>query len=72
MAGKPKIRWVRIEYDGNGIDVYSAFFVIQNRVNNITTVSREMYYYFSIDKDIAIFTSRQYLSAPYVIGTPGQ
>ena len=64
MAGKPKIRWVRIEYDGNGIDVYSAFFVIQNRVNNITTVSREMYYYFSIDKDIAIFTSRQYLSAP--------
>ena len=70
MAGKPKIRWVRIEYDGNGIDVYSAFFVIQNRVNNITTVSREMYYYFSIDKDIAIFTSRQYLSAPYVIGTP--
>ena len=29
-----------------------------------------MYYYFSIDKDIAIFTSRQYLSAPYVIGTP--
>ena len=70
MAGKPKIRWVRIEYDGNGIDVYSAFFVIQNRVYNITTVSREMYYYFSIDKDIAIFTSRQYLSAPYVIGTP--
>ena len=59
MAGKPKIRWVRIEYDGNGIDVYSAFFVIQNRVNNITTVSREMYYYFSIDKEIEIFTTRQ-------------
>lgn len=42
MAGGPKIRWVRAEYEGRGIDVYSAFFITQERVNNITTVRQSI------------------------------
>ena len=70
MGGGPKIRWVRIEYEGKGIDVYSAFFITQSRINNITTIQQTMCYYFSIDKDIAILASSEYASGPYTIGTP--
>ncbi|WP_270569421.1 hypothetical protein [Coprobacter secundus] len=71
MAGGPKIRWVRAEYEGRGIDVYSAFFITQERVNNITTVRQSISYFFSIDKDIAIWVSSEYVSGPYVLGAQG-
>ncbi len=71
MAGGPKVRWVRTEYEGGGIDVYSAFFITQERVNNITTVQQSISYFLSIDKDIAIWVSSEYVSGPYVLGVRG-
>ena len=55
LGGRPKVQWVREEYRGKGIDLYSLFTVEAERTGrNITVVRPLRGWYLSIAGDMAI------------------
>ena len=54
FGGSAKVEWVREEYCGKGIDLYSLFTVESEKINNVTRVSAVHGWYMSIGGDVAI------------------
>lgn len=71
IKGASKVRWVRRVYEGQGIDVYCAYFVSSSRINNTTIIETPMNWYLSIADDIAMNVSSMLCGSPYYTGVPG-
>lgn len=54
FGGAPSVEWVREEYKGKGIDLYSLFTVESEKINNVTIVRPLRGWYLSIADDMAI------------------
>ncbi|MCM1515726.1 MAG: hypothetical protein NC080_04815 [Paraprevotella sp.] len=70
LSANPKIRWVRVFYEGRGIDVYSAYFVTATKVNNTTIIETTMQYFISLADDVAVAATSINCSNPYYTGDP--
>lgn len=70
LSSAPKIRWVRVFDEGNGIDVYSAYFVTAVRYGNVTVIETTMDYYISLADDVAISVGGINCDSPYYTGDP--
>ncbi len=70
LPGPVKTRWVRKVYEGHGIDVYSAYFITQSRVNNTVLIETSMNWYLSIADDVAIGVASVICDSPYYVGVP--
>lgn len=54
FGGQAKVEWVREEYRGKGIDLYSLFTVESEKINTTTRISAVHGWYLSIGGDVAI------------------
>lgn len=54
FGGSAKVEWVRVEYRGSGIDLYSLFTVESEKVGSVTRVSAVQGWYLSIADDVAL------------------
>ena len=54
LGGKAQVQWVREEYRGKGIDLYSLFAVESEKINTVKVVRPLRYWYLSIAGDVAI------------------
>lgn len=54
LGGKAQVQWVREEYRGKGIDLYSLFTVESEKINNVTVVRPLRGWYLSIAGDMAM------------------
>lgn len=70
IKGMSKVRWVRRVYEGQGIDVYCAYFVNATKINNTTIIETPMNWYVSIADDIAMYVSGVICGSPYYTGVP--
>lgn len=54
FGGSAKVEWVRVEYRGSGIDLYSLFTIESEKVGSVTRVSAVQGWYLSIADDVAL------------------
>lgn len=57
FGGSAKVEWVREEYIGKGIALYSLFTVDSEKINNVTRISANQGWYLSIADDVALMVS---------------
>ena len=57
FGGSAKVEWVREEYIGKGISLYSLFTVDSEKINNVTRISANQGWYLSIADDVALMIS---------------
>lgn len=54
LGGSASVEWVKVDYRGKGIDLYSLFTVESEQVNKTTTISAVRGWYLSIAGDMAM------------------